>query len=201
MLSKAGNARAAFLELVKSGLESPPKYVCASKNIGFSAALAAGDIETARRIASSSPQSHFGDIEYEDDFLFFHFLHRAIEDDTTTEDLNRIIARWEIVLEGQESGYFNVCRALASDRSDDFEPAFESFIKTRQRQLKEYKESIGYDREMFAAEGKIFIEGLAVLRIAEMKGLPAVGEYKLVPDNSRILVGLTLPAPDSWRVL
>ena len=201
MLSKAGNARAEFLRLVSQGLNAPPKYVCASKNIGFSAALAAGDIDAARQIASLSPRSHFQDVEYEDDFLFFHFLHRILVEPEDAEELNRLAARWAIVLEGGTSGYLDVCRALLPGNGGDFEDGFDSLIQSRRRQLEEYKETVGFDEEMFAAEGKIYIEGLAVLRIAGMRGLSASGEYRLIPDIARVPQGTPLPSPEAWRTL
>jgi hypothetical protein len=201
MLSKSGHVRAEFLKLVGQGLDVPAKYICASKNIGFSAALAAGDIDTAKRIAFLSPQSHFQDVEYEDNFLFFHFLHRILVADEDEDELNRLVARWAVVLEGESSGYLDVCRALLPGDGGDFEDAFDSLIQSRWRQLKEYKETVGYDHEMFAAEGQVFIEGLAVLRIAEMKGLAASGEYRLIPENARLPLGVALPSPDAWRAL
>jgi hypothetical protein len=52
---------------------------------------------------------------------------------------------------------------------------------------------------MFAAEGQIFVEGLAVLRIAELKGLKISGEYPLIPEISRVPLGTPLPAEDAWK--
>jgi hypothetical protein len=197
-LSKAGNARAEFLMLAHQGLEAPAKYLCASKNIGFSAALAAGDLKAARRIAELSPHSHFSDIEYEDDFLFFHFMHRSLLEPENHEALNRLLARWDVVLEGGDSGYRDVCRSLLRTNRE-FEEGFDSLIHFRQIQLNEYKERISCDREMFAAEGQIFVEGLAVLRIAELKGLKISGEYPLIPEISRVPLGTPLPAEDAWK--
>ena len=142
-----------------------------------------------------SPRSHFQDVEYEDDFLFFHFLHRVIAEPEDTNELNRIVGRWEVVLEGGTSGYLDVCRTLLPGNGDDFEAGFDSLLQSRWRQLKEYREAVGYDQEMFAVEGKVFIEGLAVLRIAEMKGCATSSEYRLIPDIAKVPLGTPLPAP------
>lgn len=201
MLCKAGQVRLEFLKHVSSGLEVSPKYICTSKNIGFTAALAAGDHQCAIKIAEFSPKIYFSDVEYEDDFLFFHFLHRIVCEPSNKTELIQIIKQWEEVLEGQSSGYLDVCQALFSEQPSDFEEGFVSLLVTRVAQISKYKERLAHDEELFATECRIFIEGLAVLKIAEMKGLPTEAEYELLPEISRVPSGLFLPLGNSWKSL
>ena len=198
-LCKSGYARLYFLRLTSDGRVFPPKFLCASKNLPFTDALAAGDLNTASSIAILSPQTHFDGVEYEDDFLFFHFLHRIICDPENHRQHEQILSRWNDVLEDASSSYLNICRALLLGDENYFESAFDSFIERRTEALSEWKETLTFDPELEATEGKIFIEGLAVLRIAEIKGIPTRPEYRFVPRLTRIQVGTPIPSFDSWR--
>lgn len=201
LLAKSGFARLEFLNRAAPGQRIPEKFVCGSKNLGFSSALAAGDLGTAVAIARLSPRGHFEGVEYEDDFLFFHFLHSMVSDPKDEDTLRRILARWEEVLDGGPSSSRAVCEALLGGDGKDFDAAFEGFVGGRKKDLEIWKESLTYDAGLDATEGKIFVEGLAVLRLAEIKGVPTQREYDLVPDLARVPVGTPLPPADSWRSL
>lgn len=200
-LAKSGQARLYLLQLIHQGLTCPPKVQCTSKDIFFAASLAAGDLDTARAIAQLAPQRHFPDIEYEDDFLFYHFLHRALLTPEDTDRLEALIARWDQVLEGGDSAYRDVCRELLSGRPEYFKSAFASFLQERKESLREYAESFTSSKELLATEGKIFVEGLAVLRLAELRGLPTQPQYPLIPRLARVPLGTPLPPHGSWRTL
>lgn len=198
-LAKSGQVRLHLLQRVQQGMACPPLLLCTSKDIFFAASLAAGDLDTARAIAQLAPQRHFANLEYEDDFLFYHFLHRALLAPDDTVRLEALLQRWEDVLEGGESAYRDVCRELLSGQPERFESGFTAFLQERQEALREYAESFTCNRELLATEGKIFIEGLAVLRLADLRGLPTQPQYPLIPRMARLPPGTPLPPPASWR--
>jgi hypothetical protein len=198
-LYKSGRARLVFLEKVDAGLAADPKTICTSKDIGFTAALAAAHLEGATQIANLSPQTHFSGVEYEDDFLFFHFMHRMLCDPDDRDELQALLDRWEIVLAGDDSGYWDACNGLLADDDADFAEGLESLITFRQTQLRNYRDEVTCDEELFAAEGKVFIEGLAVLRLAEIKGFEMQDEYELMPQLARVPLDAGVPDPDSWQ--
>lgn len=196
---KSGYVRLAFLRRLSSERNVHPVYLCSSRNVAFSAALAAGALEAASEIAARSPDTHSEEAEYEDDFLFFHFMHRALLVPEDAATLKQILTRWEAVLEGGASGYLEVCRALAARDAEDFDQGMGALIETRDAQLDRYQNVANFNPELFATEGKIFVEGLAVLRLAELRGLPTEDDYKYIPSMARIPLGATLPDFDSWR--
>jgi hypothetical protein len=200
-LARAAQARLEFLGKVRGGLASDPEYVCASKNLPFTGALAAGGLTTAREIAVVSPTSHFPAVEYEDDFLYFHLLHRLSIAADDTVGHKAILARWLEVREGDESGALVACRGLVTRTPADFTAGFASFIAKRQQGLAEYRESPSFNEKLFAAEGQIYVEALALLRLAELRGLPTEPEYPLAPEIARVPVMEAPLARDAWRVL
>lgn len=192
-------ARLAFLRELTSETAVHPRYICASKNIAFSGALAAGALESAEELAERSPTSHFDSYEYEDDFLFFHFMNRALLEPDDNGALQRIIARWESVLEGQSSGYLDVCRVISLRDDEQLPSAMQALIATREAQLERYRSALNFSPELYATEGKIFLEGVALVRLAEMRGLRPDAEYRFIPSMARIPLGTQQPAFESWR--
>ena len=196
-LARSGQVRQHFLENVARPAGADPRIWCLSKDLFFPASLAAGDLETARAIAVASPRRHEPAVEYEDDFLFVHFLHRALVG--TPQELDAILARWETVLEGNSSARFEVCRALASSRQDELDHALHGLVSQRQRELEAYRKSLRFHAEEYAAEGHVFVDGLAVLRLAELRNLKTEPEYPLLPRAARVPLGKRLPPPGAWR--
>ena len=197
-LGRSAQARLAFLRAVRAGLQCDPKFLCASKNIAFTAAVAIGDMSTAREIAGLSPTSHFAAIEYEDEFLFFHLMHRlAVAPDDAAAN-GAILARWKDVLEGGESGQLTACHGLVTRNDDEFAAGFDLLIAEHQERLAEYRKSPGFDDQLFAAEGRIYVEALAVLRFAELRGLATRPEYPLVPAIARVPMLASPIAPGAW---
>jgi hypothetical protein len=198
-LARAGQTRLAFLNKVRGGLSSPPAFLAASKDLPFTASLAAGDLETARGIATLSPREHFEGVEYEDDFLFFHSLHRLVLDATDEPSNRALLARWEELLQGEPSGPFRVCRALLEHAPEEFPGAFQAYLTWQEGVLEEYQARVSYDEELFATEGQISVEGLALLRLAELRGITVLQDYPRIPSLARVSQGVPLPGPDAWR--
>ncbi|HUQ84059.1 MAG TPA: hypothetical protein VM076_23110 [Gemmatimonadaceae bacterium] len=198
-LRRSAQARLAFLEKVRDGLTCEPAYRCASKNIAFTAAVAAGDMRTAREIAMRSPTSHIASVEYEDDFLFFHLMHRLSVAPDDVAGHTAILARWKDVLEGGESGQLAACHAIVTRDSDEFAAGFDALLGEHQERLAKYRESPTFDAELFAAEGRVYVEAIAVLRFAELHGLPTKREYPLVPSIARVPLVDTPLEPGAWR--
>lgn len=197
-LRKAAYARLAFLERARGAPNVEPQYLCCSKDLGFTCALAADDWPTAQEIASLSEKTHCASVEYEDDFLFFHFMHAILLHREDTALATSIIGRWGDVLQGAESGHFDVCNAMANPGENDFESAFESMVATRAAQLDVYAEQVSADPELLAVERGLFIDAVAILRLAGKCGLSVTGSYKGVPHP--VLLKGTAPPPGrtSW---
>ncbi|HET8696367.1 MAG TPA: hypothetical protein VFO94_02710 [Gammaproteobacteria bacterium] len=178
-LRSAGRLRLDFLRLA-AGRKTDERYLCCSKDMGFAASVAAGDWDTAKEIARLSSKSHFASVEYEDDFLFFFFLHSLLLDHDNRAALDAVLARWLAVLEGADSGSFTACRAI-HERTAEFDIPFAALLAYRASQLAKYAQQIDADRELLAVERGLYVEGLAVAQFAAAFGLKLKGQYPLVP--------------------
>ncbi len=194
-LTCAGQARLAFLkEVAEKGLEAEPKYLLTSKNQGFAAALVAGDLKTAREIARLSAPEFSDGYEYEEDFLFYYFMQQFLLQPTKGVAHKPMLQRWTKVLENAGSGYLDACEGLASKDAEVFQSGLEALVATREAEFEGYKQLLTFDPGLYACEGKIFIEGLAVLRLAELVNikLPDL-PLKLLPRNAFVPMGKIVP--------
>jgi hypothetical protein len=198
-LALAGQARLDLLQRIRKGMAVPAKIRCTSKDVFFPASLAAGDLDTAKQIASLSEPARLEEVEYEEDFAFARFLHLRLIAPADQPALEALLAKWEAALEGDPSGYLEACKALLPGADPaDFQPAFLALIEHRQGELAAYAKGPGANQEMLVTEGKVFVEGLAVLRLAELSRIPTQPRYPLIPPLSRIPLGGALPQPGDW---
>ncbi|ATB43114.1 hypothetical protein CYFUS_008593 [Cystobacter fuscus] len=197
-LCRSAQARRVLLEL-GSRSSVKPQLLCCTRDPGFCAALAAGHLGLAADIAARSPTRHFQGVEYEDDFLFFHFMHRLVLKPEGMDERTRLLERWKQVEQGRPSANFEVCVALNEKAPRAFTAAFELFIDTRREQLQGYAQRMGFNPELNATEGKVFIEGLAVLRLAEFQGLPTHPSYDFIPALARFPPSNRPLSKNAWR--
>jgi hypothetical protein len=196
-LRKSAQARLALLVLAERA-PAEPRLLCCSRDLGFGAALAAGDLELAAAIAARSPKHHFQGVEYEDDFLFFHLLHRML---LAPEDLDgraRLLSRWKQVEQGQPSAKFELTQALVEKDARRFPAAFTALLEARQEKLRKYSQRLSFDPELNATEGKVSVEGLAILRLAELHGLPTRLSYDFIPSLARVAPGGPALPENAW---
>lgn len=160
-------------------LDEPERRM--SLNAPFFDALAANQFSLARVIGDLSPHTHFDDYEYEDDFLYSYFLYRFISDPTAVSEMEVVLERWEDVLEGNEDARLDVCKAFLAKDAAAFASAFDAVIE-------EYVEHLKYEQKnayRFTDDKLVFIEGLALLRIAHTLGFPPDIDYRFCPSLAR----------------
>jgi len=201
-LCKSGNLWHYFLRRVNQGHRSKPIYKCASLSLPFIDALVSGCMVTATKIASLSAREYNSTLEYEDDFLRYHFLQMFTLNLSTSAnvDLGQILDRWEEVLAGGGRDlYFPVCRALYQNDSGYFFRSFPELLSHRAVEVDGWKEDFSFDPQVRIVESSIFMNGLAILRLAELLGMPTESEYEMIPSIARLPLGLTPPIEDSWK--
>jgi hypothetical protein len=199
LLCKAGQARLHMLELAAAGRAIEPSFLCLSDDVGFSAALAAGDLQTATRLAALSPRLHFADLEYEDDFLFFHVLQLMLVGPADTRAPQEALTRWREVGGSDIPPEWDVCQALVERSEPGFVRAFDALVEERKRLMQNYRRQLDSDEEILATEAKIYVDGLAILRIAELRHIPTRSAYDLMPRIARVPLGSRLPGGEAWR--
>jgi hypothetical protein len=160
----------------------------------FFDALASHAGGLAADIARLSPADWLAGDEYEDDYCYARFLHFTIAGGAAPDELEAILVRFEAALEGAASPRLAVCRALLVRDQAAFDTAFDELLLERRAEIAEERAGIA-EEDICAALGTyVFVEGLALLRIAEGAGLKTRREYPLCPALARVPLGAAPPA-------
>lgn len=154
----------------------------------FFDAIASHQFKLAKDIARLSPDQWIDGAEYEDDFAYAYFFH-VLVDDSNSSKLDDIVKQYEIALQGQASARFDVCRAFLSKDQQEFDESFAALLEFYDAYMSEVAAEgpsasrvLEYD---FEANRRIFVEGLAILRLAEKVGLSTEEGYDLCPAPLR----------------
>lgn len=193
LLAKSAQSQLEFYRAPRKGVG--PEYLAISKNGAFMSALAAGDLDTARALVAVAPK-FLSETEYEEDYLYYAALHHILLDDD--ESFRAIAEKWSDVTGGEASPKSRICRALVDRDSTEFAEALGELIEQFDDAMKAWKQRVDYREELGAVESAIFLNGLGLLRLAELRGLKTELEYQFLPSIARVPVGRA-PAFESWR--
>lgn len=162
-------------------------YIAISRSEGFFDAVAAGSLELAKEIARLSPDYWIEDGEYEDDFCYYHFLHTFVRDFPNRDEkkLTSIISQFESCVAASSEYRLAVCKSFLLRDSDAFNEGFNDLlIQFDNEKEKRYPQLL--DIADLSARKYIFVEGLALLRIAELLGFTIDSEYQYCPSIVRV---------------
>ncbi|WNG39586.1 hypothetical protein F0U61_42390 [Archangium violaceum] len=196
LLCKSALARAFMLRLATSR-RFEPILICGSRNFSFVDAVAAGQLDLASELARLSPDRHEPRCEYEDDFLLHRFMQKRLLHLHAAEDhdFQAMLERWAQVVEGEHAPYLDVCRALVLRDAEAFHTAL---LEAGEERARLFRKKDAYPEDARRTDGAVFMNGLALLRLAELSGMPTQREYPNIPYLARMPVG-TLPLPpDTW---
>ncbi|MEW5802448.1 MAG: Imm49 family immunity protein [bacterium] len=188
----SGYTRRYFLNQSRLEGNISDEHLAISRNESFFDAIAAGAVELAREIADLSFDEWMKDGEYEDDFCYYLFFHNYLKGSENFDRafLKKILARFEKSLERSSSGRLSICCAFYTLDQRGFEEGFQELVNERQNQIESYRLS---NDLTFEPKSHVFVEGLALLRIAEKAGFPIQREYQYCPAIARVPASASLP--------
>lgn len=195
----AAGARRWFLTHAAAAGLADDLHLAISRTDAVFDALAAAAPALARDVVGRSPHVWIPDGEYEDDFCYYAFVHGLVRDPSVAAPtpLRALLDRFEQVLAGAPSPRLAVCRALLGRDSAAFVAAFEALLAVREAEVAEQTLS---DDPAAEPRRRVFVEGLALLRIADDRGLATATGIARCPDIARRVVGGPLP-DDIWARL
>ena len=188
MLTRSALTRMYLLEHTPPAERDASRHCRISRASGFFDAVAAGQIELARRIVAAGPQQRNVDYEYEEDYAYVRFLYGLLLGAEDAEQ-RAILDDWKTLLGGAKSAKHAVCQALPTRDAAIFDAAFASLLNARKRDLHKQERSLNRDEMEFAGGRHVYVEGLAILRIAEVLGIATQPEYKYCPKEARQPMG------------
>jgi hypothetical protein len=191
-LAYSGQARRHFLARYAKAAFADHNLI-ASRSDALFDAIAGGWIDLARDIAALSPKAFRPGDEYEDDFCYAHFFHDYLLGSPAPPMAN--LDRFEHALDGSSSPRLEICRAIVARDQRQFDAALTELIDLRQREVDEERVGVGDEDAAVAIGTYVFVEGLALLRVAESAGLKTQREYPLCPALARA-IGHAIPPQD-----
>lgn len=183
-LIRSGMARKHYLQRCLEANALDDHFRGSGRYLAFCDALAAGDIELARHIAILSPVSILRGHEYLDDHCYGCILHFILLD--RREEARALLGPFLDFLEGQANGRYLISTALLAGSQIDFDRAFETLLQDRQNEIAENVKRGEIESPHIVAGRRVFIEGLAILRLAEHLGLKTETEYLFCPSIARV---------------
>jgi len=151
---------------------------------GFFDAVAVRDFDTARAIAQAASTTR-SPREYEEDFLFTRFLMDRFflgMDDTAADQM---LAQYATCLQGAADIRLEICRALHSEDADAFHNALSQYLDERETAYARKTVRESALPEEIATEGKLCVEGLALVVLAETLGMETERDYLFIPSLAR----------------
>jgi Immunity protein 49 len=185
---RSGHARRYYLRKSREQHNLGDHRLALSRCDGFLAALAAGDIALAFDIASLSVEEWHPAWEYEDDFCFFLFLHDLVRRSRGVETPSPLVVidRFHKALEGRAAPRLEICRALSSGDAGNFADALAALMEAKQEESDGRRIVVPDTDVAFWPRSLVSVEGLALLKAAELANLPVDREFPLCPPDGRL---------------
>ena len=174
-LVMSGHARRAWLRRCARD-QYADYFLALSRSGSMLDAIAGDDLQLAAEIFRLSPTAVRPGDEYEDDFFWQRSLGLLLTGAPRAE-LDGALAALASAAEGARSALAN---ALGVRDPSAFDEAFQSFLEEREATNEE--EAARAEEEVAIAAGtQVFIEGIAVLKLARHLQIPIADEYPMCP--------------------
>jgi hypothetical protein len=193
-LDRAGRAWECFLRQVHRKQAFAEHHWCCGRYLPLMDTIAAADFDLARRLAELAPREFREEHEYEDDFTYAQMLHRLAGLIGSEGELLPLLHALEGLIGDEQKPRFEICQALVQHDQTIFDTAFADLLRGRAREIAESKARGQLEEPCVAAQRSVYIEGLALLRLAERRGLRTETEYSYCPSLAR--VPMRTPFPD-----
>lgn len=171
----------------KPSLRNP--YFAAGNSAGLFDALAASHIGLAAAIAELSPGEWWEGEEYAEDFYFAHFFHLLLRQPQGSHpDLASTLERLRAAFADDERARVGICTALMSRDQAGFDASFDKLLDERDTELVEEADRFWSDGKIgFRVMSRLHTEALAILNVADLRGLATEHEYRYCPALARML--------------
>lgn len=190
-LIRSGKVRRDYLSKVTIAAAPLEYYRCSARYDALLDAIAANEFSLATEIVSLSPAEIVDGLEYPDDYFYAQGIHCLILGDAGL--CQKFIERFDLYLAGDDNPRRDLLKSLATPRQSDFEEAFRALIQDREREINANIARGQFADHYVSAARNIFVEGLAVLRLADKCELRTDDEYLFCPSIAR--VPMTQPFP------
>jgi len=191
-LVRSGFARQFFLRKSFESGNTKDRRLAISRTEAFLDALVSGYTPLWAGIDRFQPKKWHPDWEYEDDFAYFLFLHvlsvRSSEA-SASPNLKPVLDRFEVSLEGEKTPRFQICQSLLDKDPSGFQDALHQLMDEIEEKYEAKKARLlepDPSQLVLWARSFVSIEGLALLRMAELMGMEVEEAFALCPPSARL---------------
>ncbi|WP_437963985.1 Imm49 family immunity protein [Sorangium sp. So ce260] len=189
-LIRSGHSRRYFLRRSRAEGNVGDRHLALSRTSSFLDAVVAGDLTLARQLADESTEVWHPDWEYEEDHCFLLLLHRMLQSTGASPppDAPALLARFERSLENQRSSRYEVCRSIVTRDSKGLDASISALLEEEAARNDEARESAAVHEGdvLYWPRSYVSIEGLALIKLAELQGMKVNGEPARCPRIARL---------------
>jgi hypothetical protein len=154
-------------------------------------AIAAGELALARRIVDLSPVEMLDGHEYEDDYCFAQVVHGFLQPTPPEPEMAKLLDRFEAY---EPDARLLVLRALLERKADAFADAFAALLDQRGAEIDAAKARCQLEEPEIMAQREVYVDALALLRLAGWRGLPTARDYRYCPSLARAPMRRPMPS-------
>ena len=122
----------------------------------------------------------------EDDYWYAAMLHELCKPSPDETSLASMMENLQRALDGLETVRLDGMRAIVGRDQGSFDDAFQALLAHRSEEIAIDKARGILGDAAVIAERQVFIEGLAILRLASRRGLTSDEEYLYCPSLARV---------------
>lgn len=185
-LWRSATWRRQLLREWKQGNRAVSRFTCTGVLGPLCDAIAAGAEPIAREIAAQSATSWLEGEEFEDDFHYGRVLHALLQENEGALGVETRLSDLARSAGPEEAPRLKVCQALVERNSDAFDKALRALIDERAAWFQARVGGLAPENSSFETDRFVFIEGLALVRLAELRGLRVEEEYLFLPSLARV---------------
>jgi len=175
-----------YLELLKGCRDGTvdPYYSWRSHGTPFLDVVAIGAQELAREIEENRPtQPHAAQGEVEEDFEYQSLLGLLTTSPEREHEIKGALQAFEASIGEGTSTRLDVLTSLVGGDATGFTSAFDAFLETWAEEVAEDRAAGRLSPYGDATVANLCVEGLALLRVAESRGIGIRTEYPWIPDR------------------
>lgn len=193
--TRAARARRLYLRrLVEAGVDEAHHRVSGCYEPLLDA-IAAGDLQLAGDIERLTPAEFRPPDEYEDDYCYAQIMQRLCRAQVPEDELPPLLERFERYLDGDANPRFQVCAALVTRDARAFADAFDVFLADVGQRIQKNIARGQLEDVHVLAQRHVSVEGLAMLRLADRRGIATEKEYEYCPSLARRPASYPCPDP------
>lgn len=148
-------------------------------------AVAVGRWDLAQQIVSLSPTEMKIGHEYTDDFCFAQLISNIVAGESGRRLNTELLDMFETYLDGEVDSKLELARSLIELNQKKFDNAFGNFLDARTDEIEFLTCNGQMESARSSANRLVFVDGLAIIQIADKQGLNTEDEYKYCPSSGR----------------